>query len=123
MLDTKDTGLICVAIVIGLSFGVGSIFGPIAAFYSELFDTRIRYTGLVFAREVSGSVVGGFTPLIATSLVLWSGGKSWPVAVYMIVTVLIPLLCVYLARDLLEQRQPAFARSRGGSIPVSAAEG
>ncbi|MDA9440349.1 MFS transporter [Bradyrhizobium sp. CCBAU 51745] len=123
MLDTKDTGLIFLAIVIGLSLGVGSIFGPIAAFYSELFDTRIRYTGLVFAREVSGSVVGGFTPLIATSLVLWSGGKSWPVAVYMIVTVLIPLLCVYLARDLLEQRQPSFARGRAGAIPVSAAEG
>jgi len=101
MLETRETPMIWLAILIGLSFCVGSIFGPIAAFYSELFDTRIRYTGLVFAREVSGSIVGGFTPLIATSLVLWSGGNSWPVSVYMIVTVLIPLACVYFARDLM----------------------
>jgi MHS family shikimate/dehydroshikimate transporter-like MFS transporter len=101
MLETRETPMIWLAIVIGLSFCVGSIFGPIAAFYSELFDTRIRYTGLVFAREVSGSIVGGFTPLIATSLVLWSGGNSWPVSIYMIVTVLIPLACVYFARDLM----------------------
>jgi MFS transporter, MHS family, shikimate and dehydroshikimate transport protein len=121
MLDTRETGLIWLAIVIGLSLGVGSIFGPIAAFYSELFDTRIRYTGLVFAREVSGSVVGGFTPLIATSLVLWSGGKSWPVSVYMVVTVLIPLLCVYLAKDLMEVRQrvPSTSMNRDASAGVT----
>jgi hypothetical protein len=69
------------------------------------FDARIRYTGLVFAREVSGGIVGGFTPLIATSLVLWSGGRSWPVSVYMIVTVLAALLCAYLARDMMEVRR------------------
>ena len=123
MLETRETGMIWLAIVIGLSFCVGSMFGPIAAFYSELFDTRIRYTGLVFAREVSGSIVGGFTPLIATSLVLWSGGQSWPVSIYMVVTVLIPLICVYLARDLMSSRGSRKAAatgetSRAGSGPI-----
>lgn len=105
MLDTRETAIIWFAIVIGLSFGVASISGSIAAFYSELFDTRIRYTGLVFAREVSGAVVGGFTPLISTLLVLWSGGSSWPVSVYMMVTALAAFLCAYLTRDLLEVGQ------------------
>jgi hypothetical protein len=45
----------------------------------ELFDTRIRYTGLVSASEVSGSIIGGFTPLFATWLILSSGGRSSPV--------------------------------------------
>ena len=97
MLDTRETWMIWLAIAIGLSLGVASISGSIAAFYSELFDTRIRYTGLVFAREVSGAVIGGFTPLIATSLVLWSGGSSWPVSIYMIVTALTASWCAYLA--------------------------
>jgi MHS family shikimate/dehydroshikimate transporter-like MFS transporter len=105
MLDTRETWFIWLAIVIGLSFGVASISGSIAAFYSELFDARIRYTGLVFAREVSGGLVGGFTPLIATSLVLWNEGRSWPVSVYMIVTVLTALLCAYFARDMAEVRR------------------
>jgi MFS transporter, MHS family, shikimate and dehydroshikimate transport protein len=100
MLDTQASWVIWLAIVIGLSFGVASISGSIAAFYSELFDTRIRYTGLVFAREVSGGVIGGFTPLIATSLVLWNGGASWPVSCYMIVTALAALICAYLAGDI-----------------------
>ena len=105
MLDTRETWVIWLAIVVGLSFGVASISGSIAAFYSELFDTRIRYTGLVFAREVSGAVIGGFTPLFAISLVLWSGGRSWPVSVYMIVTALTASLCAYLVGDIAEAGQ------------------
>jgi hypothetical protein len=70
-----------------------------------LFDTRIRYTGLVFSREVSGAVIGGFTPLFATSLVLWSGGRSLPVSIYMIVTALTALLCAYLVGDIAEADQ------------------
>ena len=105
MLDTRETWVIWLAIVVGLSFGVASISGSIAAFYSELFDTRIRYTGLVFAREVSGAVIGGFTPLFAISLVLWSGGRSWPVSVYMIVTALAASLCAYLVGDIAEAGQ------------------
>ncbi len=119
MLDTRETWVVWLAIVIGLSFGVASISGSIAAFYSELFDTRIRFTGLVFAREVSGAVVGGFTPLLATSLVLWSGGSSWPVSIYMIVTALAALSCAYLAKDIAQTgRQAATTTTttkRGGS--------
>ena len=105
MLDTRETWVIWLAIVIGLSFGVASVSGSIAAFYYGLFETRIRYTGLVFSREVSGCIVGGFTPLMATSLVLWSGGSSWPVSVYMIVTVLAGFVCAYLAKDIVDARQ------------------
>ncbi len=106
MLDTRETSTIWLAIVIGLSFGVASISGSIAAFYSELFDTRIRYTGLIFAREVSGAIVGGFTPLFAASLTLWSG-SSWPVSVYMIVTALIASFCAHLAADIVDAGRQA----------------
>jgi MFS family permease len=99
LLDTRETALVWLAIVLGLAVAVASVFGPIAAFYHDLFETRVRYTGLVFARETTGSIVGGFTPLIATALVAWSGGHPWPVALYMIVTVLIPLIAVYLADE------------------------
>jgi MFS family permease len=99
LLDTKVTALIWLAIGLGLAVGVASMFGPIAAFYHDLFETRVRYTGLVFARETTGAIVGGLTPLLATALVAWAGGSPWPVAVYMALTVIIPLVCVYLAGD------------------------
>jgi hypothetical protein len=103
-----------------LSFGVASISGSIAAFYSELFDTRIRYTGLVFAKEVSGAVVGGFTSLISTLLVQWSGDASWPVSVYMMVTALAAFLCAHLARDILDvgQRNVTTATKRDALVGV-----
>jgi MFS transporter, MHS family, shikimate and dehydroshikimate transport protein len=97
LLDTRMTTLVWLAVVLGLAVAVASMFGPIAAFYHDLFETRVRYTGLVFARETTGALVGGFTPLVATALVAWSGGRPWPVALYMIVTVLIPLISVYLS--------------------------
>ncbi len=122
MVDQRETYAIWLAILIGLSFGVASISGSIAAFYCGLFDTRLRYTGLVFSREISGAVVGGLTPLIATSLVLWSGGKTWPVSVYMIVTALAALAGAYLAKDIVEanQRGPMTRTGHSAELPESA---
>jgi hypothetical protein len=54
---------------------------------------------------VSGPVIGGFTPLFATSLVLWGGGRSWPVSIYMIATPLTVSLCDYLAGDVAKTGQ------------------
>jgi MFS transporter, MHS family, shikimate and dehydroshikimate transport protein len=34
-------------------------------------------------------VLAGFTPLVASSLMLWSGGAVWPVVTLVIVTCLI----------------------------------
>ncbi|WP_442893422.1 MFS transporter [Bradyrhizobium sp.] len=102
MLNSRETWIIWLAIVVGLSLGVASVSGSIAAFYAGLFHTRIRYTGLVFCREVSGGIVGGFTPLIATSLVAWSGGSTWPVSIYMIVTALAGFVCAFFAGSIVD---------------------
>ncbi len=99
MLNTRNTALTWLAITIGLAVCVSSMFGPIAAFYHDLFETRVRYSGLVFARETTGAIIGGPTPLIATALLAWAG-SPWPIAVYMIATVLIPLVAVYAAGPL-----------------------
>ena len=51
----------------GLVYGV--VYGPLAAFWSELFDTRYRYTALSSLYQISGIVASGLTPLIAAWLV------------------------------------------------------
>lgn len=129
LLDTRVTGLVWLAIALGLAIGVASMFGPIAAFYHDLFETRVRYTGLVFARETTGAVIGGSTPLIATALLAWSGGKSWPIALYMIITVVISFIAVYLAGEpssrLTETSEPGVKSNTGaqalGSVGTVAA--
>lgn len=47
---------------------VAAIYGPVAAFLTELFPPQIRYTGLSLAYHLGTGVFGGFTPLIALSL-------------------------------------------------------
>ncbi len=59
--------------------------GPGAAFLSELFPTRIRYTSLSFPYHLTSAWFGGFMPLTATWLVARSGdifaGLVYPIAV------------------------------------------
>jgi len=42
---------------------------------------------------------GGLSPLIATALLVRSGGQSWPVSLYMLGLVLLTVLSVLVARE------------------------
>lgn len=63
---------------------VAMIYGPTAAFLSELFPPKIRYTGLSLSYHLGTGVFGGFTPLVALSLVTSTGnelsGVIYPIA-------------------------------------------
>lgn len=80
MVDTGSPLLVCLALVIALAVPHGAVFAPIAAFYTELFGPRVRYSGASIGYQTGSVLLGGFTPLLATSLILWSGGESWSVA-------------------------------------------
>jgi metabolite-proton symporter len=98
MVDTADTTLICAALVIGL-IAQSAMYAPQAAFLSELFGTDVRYTGASIGYQLASALAGGLAPLISLSLLEHSGGKSWPVAVYMIVISAITLVSVWLAAE------------------------
>ena len=78
--------------VAGLGVLYGTVYGPLAAFWSELFDTRYRYTALSTLYQISGIVASGMTPLIAAWLVAKGGGSLWLVAAYNVVVAAISLL-------------------------------
>ncbi len=98
LVDTKATPLIWLAIVIGL-IGHSALYGPQAAFFSELFGTNVRYTGASLGYQLASPLAGGLAPLIATALLKWSGGEPWPVALYLVATALITLSAVWLAAE------------------------
>ena len=66
-------------------------YGPLAAFLVELFPTRIRYTAMSLPYHLGIGVLGGLTPLIATSLVAQTGndymGLAYPIIVAVITVV------------------------------------
>ena len=75
------------------------MFSPQAAYFSELFDTRVRYSGASLGYQLASPLAGGLAPFIATALLHWSGGKAWPVAVYLVAMAAITLVCVWLAAE------------------------
>jgi MFS transporter, MHS family, shikimate and dehydroshikimate transport protein len=92
---------IFIAFVVGLGVLYGVTYGPLAAFWAELFDTRFRYTALSSLYQLSGIVASGLTPLIAAWLVSVGGGTLWWVAGY---NVLVAAISLVSARFLPETR-------------------
>jgi MHS family shikimate/dehydroshikimate transporter-like MFS transporter len=82
MLDSGQTGLITIAIALGLAVGHGSVYGAQGAFFSELFPARIRYSGLSLVQQIGPILGGGLSPIIATAL-LAQYGSVVPIVIYM----------------------------------------
>ena len=71
------------AIIIPFGILYASIYGPEAALFSELFPTRVRYTGISFVYQFSGIFASGLTPIVATALLKYSGANQpWLICAY-----------------------------------------
>lgn len=86
------------AILLGLSTIQGFVSGPYGAYASELFPTRVRYTGASISYQTA-STLAGFAPLIATALVAGAGGSLWSLGVVWGGVILISLIALVLAPD------------------------
>jgi len=110
MIDAKVPALFYGSIVFGYAVALGAMFSVQPAFYSEAFDTDVRYTGVSLGYQLA-NVIGGLTPMIATTLVAWAGGKSWPISTFLAVAALITVGCVLVSRETvgtsLLRREPA----------------
>ena len=64
---------------------VTAVYGPIAAFLVEAFPARIRYTSLSLPYHIGNGWFGGFTPYIASAVVVRTGhlyaGLWYPIGV------------------------------------------
>ena len=93
------TGNFILAIV-GISGGLGFLgmmYGPQAAFYTELFSTEVRYSGASLGYQIGAIVGGAFAPTIAT--ILWTEYDIIWVSVYMAVASLASLICVWMLTE------------------------
>jgi MFS family permease len=100
LINTRDMGLLYLGLGI-FSFAHGVTYSPLAAWLGELFATRARYTGASLGYQLAGTIGGGFTPLIAASLLAASGGAphSLPVSLYMLALFAITATGAFLARE------------------------
>ncbi|MBS0318146.1 MAG: MHS family MFS transporter, partial [Proteobacteria bacterium] len=69
-----DTLTIWLAIIVPFGIFYAAIYGPEAALFCDLFDAKVRYTGISFVYQFSGIFASGITPIIATELLKTGGG-------------------------------------------------
>ena len=69
MTPGADKATLWLAIIIPFGILYASVYGPEAALFCELFDARVRYTGISFVYQFSGIFASGITPIIATALI------------------------------------------------------
>jgi MFS transporter, MHS family, shikimate and dehydroshikimate transport protein len=98
LMNTEVRILVWLAIVLSLVIGHAAMYAPQASFLSELFGTRVRYSGASIGYQLAPIVGGGIAPFIAVAL-LGSTGSYWPIALYMIGMALITVISVYLASE------------------------
>jgi metabolite-proton symporter len=99
LVDTKETILVWLAIVLGVNVGHDLMYGPQAAYYAELFGTRVRYSGASLGYQLASVLSGGFAPLIAAALLAANNDSPTLVAAYMVVMGLITVVATYFARE------------------------
>ena len=97
LLGSGNNGSIVLALVVGLVLH-GAMYGPQAAFITELFPTRIRYSGVSIAYQLTSIVAGSLAPIIA----LWlykQYDSATPVAIYVGVACAVSGISALLARE------------------------
>ena len=97
LLGTKVPQMAWIAIILGLAVGHAAMYGPQASFFSELFGTKVRYSGVSLGYNLASIFAGALSPLIATWLMVTYKPETWPISVYMIGLAVITLVSVYFA--------------------------
>ncbi|KON79613.1 MHS family MFS transporter [Azoarcus sp. PA01] len=106
-----DMLTVWLAIIIPFGVFYASIYGPEAALFSELFDAKVRYSGISFVYQFSGIFASGITPIIATYLLQKGGGEPWLVCAYVLFAGLVSALsAAWIGRRkrAVAQLKPAF---------------
>ncbi len=85
---------IWVAIIVPYGVFYSAVYGNVAAFLCDLFDARVRYTGISFVYQIT-SVVAGMTALIATVLLQLGNGQPWLVCWYVLGSGMLSGVCAY----------------------------
>ncbi len=99
-----DKVTLWLAIIVPFGILYASIYAPEAALFCELFDARVRYTGISFVYQFSGIFASGITPIIATALLAYGGGTPWWICAYVVFAGLVSMVCALLIRPTVAQQ-------------------
>ncbi|MEU6249516.1 MFS transporter [Glycomyces sp. NPDC047010] len=97
LVDSGEFGTVTLSVTVGLLFH-GAMYGPQAAFVSELFDTKVRYSGAAIGSQLASIVAGALAPIIAVKL-LSEYGSSVPVSAYLCAAAVVTAITAAVVRE------------------------
>ncbi|MFI6325326.1 MFS transporter [Nonomuraea sp. NPDC050556] len=97
LVDSGSPVNVTIAVTVGLVLH-GAMYGPQAAFFTELFGTNVRYSGVSVGYQLASIVAGAPAPLIAVAL-LKSSGSSLPISIYLAIAAVLTILAVVLVKE------------------------
>ena len=93
----RGPAFIAIAIVLAMNLGHDMMYGPMAAFLSELFGTRVRFSGASLAYQLTSVFSGGIAPFIATLLLARYGSSA--VAAYVASCCVVTVVAAWFAPE------------------------
>lgn len=99
IVNTHSPLWIVVGVLIGLNICHDAMFGPQAAWFSELFHTKVRLSGVAIGYQAGSVFGGGLLPLVATSLLLLAGGHTWAICVYFLALSALTVVAAVIAPE------------------------
>jgi MHS family metabolite:H+ symporter-like MFS transporter len=107
-----STLMIWLAIIVPLGILYAAVYGPEAALFCDLFDAKVRYTGISFVYQFSGIFASGITPIVATALIKSGAGEPWQLCMYVLFAGLVSAFCAWLIG---RSAEPAGAMAPAGA--------
>jgi MHS family shikimate/dehydroshikimate transporter-like MFS transporter len=99
LVDSGSPGLLILALALGHGVAQSTMYGPLGALLSEMFGTRVRYTGASLGYQLATLVGAGFSPMIASSLLAAYDGSSTPLSLLLCGGAAITALTVWRLRE------------------------
>jgi MFS transporter, MHS family, shikimate and dehydroshikimate transport protein len=97
LLGTGSALVIVLTFIVVMNIPHDAQYATESSYFSELFPTRIRYSGISISAQLGGVFAGAFAPLIATALLDVSG--IWLVTVYFTVMCSVSAIAAYLSPE------------------------
>ncbi len=106
LMSGGDIASIFAAMIVPFGIIYAMCYGPEAALFCDLFDPRVRYTGISFVYQFSGIFASGITPIIATYLIAANGNQPWYLCAYVVFAALVSALSAAAIKGTAAQPAP-----------------
>jgi MFS transporter, MHS family, shikimate and dehydroshikimate transport protein len=102
LLHTAIPAVMFLTFVVTFNTAHDAQYGTQAACFSELFSTRVRYSGISISAQLGGVLAGAFAPVIATALLASAGITA--VAAYFAAACAVSVVAAYLSPETYQRR-------------------